>query len=530
MQTNPKKIVQLISAAACVASLAACGGAAPEPAHPKPPAADSDQAAATPQDEPEEPEPIASLPPIPIGVPAAPGTCTPYMDRGSSGEGCAKDKALPQLQAALSERAADARDTKLAALERCEAFPPGLITALRIDLGPAACGDQIAAPVLAKRKLSPEVESTLKGLALGARLSRLVRKPPELAAPYDKAKFNGFLKAQFAPWMRAQAKAIHDTAAESAKLTGYGKAVAALEAGLADMRLVDVLRSFDLPSDLNDPAAKDAYFGTLEQLLEPRKRRGRDAALVGLLGFAEIGILKDVRVNKARALLSKVFGGSRINALDGLLLAPAVDGLGVASTQQQLAGELPTYYAQALLTQLDVTEPVTLSVLIGNGLPTFARTRLKGEATLSDETRLYFAEALFRLGQRYWRQADFSDAKSALSTSDSSHSARLLLALASTLTKGPGSAPKAMNQGLKSLTDVSALDALAKKKSPVQGLAAYNAALLLHLATPKDAKSSYFNKLAARFKKAERLLADPAHKRLAKQQAAAALATAKAVR
>jgi hypothetical protein len=52
--------------------------------------------------------------------------------------------------------------------------------------------------------------------------------------------------------------------------------------------------------------------------LEPRKARGRDAALAGLAAFADLGVIESPRIDRARQILSQSYAGHRIDALDGL--------------------------------------------------------------------------------------------------------------------------------------------------------------------------------------------------------------------
>src|SRR5262249_13872020 len=158
-----------------------------------------------------------------------------------------------------------------------------------------ACADALATPFLEAATSNPELEKVLVGLMLSGRLSRLAVTPPALEAPYDKARFLDFFEKSLKPWMVSEAMSIGDLSMQGAKLSGYGKAIAAIEAGLADLRFVQVVRKVALPSEMAaDVEAKNAYYAALDEALEPRKARGRDAALVGLRLFAELGVLKDV--------------------------------------------------------------------------------------------------------------------------------------------------------------------------------------------------------------------------------------------
>jgi hypothetical protein len=71
------------------------------------------------------------------------------------------------------------------------------------------------------------------------------------------------------------------------------------------------------------------------------------------------------------------------------------------------------------------------------------------------------------------------------------------------------------------LRHTEALDALVGEGGPLAGMAAYDAAHLRALSPPEGADAvPYLKDVAARFRKAEALLSDPAHKKLATQRAA----------
>jgi hypothetical protein len=218
-----------------------------------------------------------------------------------------------------------------------------------------------------------DLRDTLEALALAAQLDRLVGAAPELEPPFDKERFQAFLREVLAGWILGQAQAIQRLAERGSRLSGYGKGIVAVHAGLADMRFVAAVRAVPLPSDLDaDEELRDAYFGSLDQALEPRKARGRDAALVGLRVMAEVGVLADARVDRARALLSEVYAGRRIDALDGLLL-PALPAVDLGTPARVLAAHLPTFYVERVLPGLDAGDPSLLRALLERGLPATAR-------------------------------------------------------------------------------------------------------------------------------------------------------------
>ena len=94
---------------------------------------------------------------------------------------------------------------------------------------------------------------------------------------------------------------------------------------------------------------------------------GRDAALVGLGNLATVGVLRDPRVDRARALLSRMFGGRPINALDALLLPPLAPQAPTTAVQS-LAQRLPSFYAGVLIGAEAAGDPLVMRQLIEKGL------------------------------------------------------------------------------------------------------------------------------------------------------------------
>ncbi|PIE05649.1 MAG: hypothetical protein CSA75_03650, partial [Sorangium cellulosum] len=373
-------------------------GAAPNPAPTVPATAPSTETLEAQTKD--QPFAVRGLPDAPAAVPAAPEFCNVYAEHTSDATECGTDRAatLEALASALEIAEPQNRDAKLASIENCQAFAHGWVRALRADLAPVACGDVIVESLLAEstpENLRRDLRVPLIGLGLAARLSRTVVNPPRIDPPFDKKKFNKFTKEQLASWIRDQAAAIQDISTQGAKLSGYGRAIVAIEAGMADMRFVDAVRSIPLPAEMEkDPAIKDVYYGSLDGVLEPRKDRGRDAALVGLRDLASTGVLIDPRVNRARSLLSKLYGGRRIDALDGLLLPPIAEAKGT-TVQQRLAAKLPTFYAGMLLSDADVNDATLLRCLIERGMPTSIMTQLD-HSQVSEKTRRLHARLLVR--------------------------------------------------------------------------------------------------------------------------------------
>lgn len=453
-------------------------------------------------------QPSKSEPVVPAAVPPPPAACAEFVTRATSG--CVTSASVRSaLAAALVKEDAALRDGALACLEASENLPFGSVRALRAELAPEACGDALVTPVLAApaKPLGAELESTLAGLMVAARLSRLLGDPPKLEGAVDKQRFMSFFVERLSPWVLAEAAAIEKLSAEGARLSGYGRGVAAIAAGNADLRFVQMVREVPLPDEMRaDQSVVDAYYGELDQALEPRKVRGRDAALVGLHTFAELGALADARVTSARTLLNDLWAGSRIDALDRLILPP-LEPADASTPELVLAARLPTYYAKTWLSELDPTDPKLLRALLERGVPAVFRAKLDA-AKLSDQTRALYARALVQSGRRFFRASDFKHARDVLGASPAGELARLLAALAQALQNGPADASELMLRGpfVRGTGDVSALDAETARHGHFAGYSAFDAALVLALA-PKQDDAGFWDGLATRFDRADKLLA-----------------------
>jgi hypothetical protein len=449
---------------------------------------------------------------VPAAVPPPPAFCAELLAHPTVG--CAPAGSVrPALAVALAKDDVNARDAALACLEPGEALAVGSVRALRAELGPEACADALVTPVLEapSQPLAPELESALLGLMLSARLSRLLADPPKLEGPIDKQRFMTFFVERLSPWILAEAAAIEKLSADGARLAGYGRGLAGIAAGSADLRFVELVREVPLPDEMKaDQQVLDAYYGQLDQALEPRKVRGRDAALVGLRAFAELGTLEDSRVTRARSLLNELWAGSHIDALDRLLL-PELEPADASTPELVLAARLPTFYAQTWLADLDPTDPKVLRALLEQGVPAAFRTKLEA-AKLSDATRTLYARALVQGGRRFFRAADFKQARSLLGASPASDLARLLAAVAQALENGPADASELMLKGpfVRGTGDVSALDAEVARRGRFAGFAAFDGALVLALA-PKQDDAAFWDSLAKRFDRADKLLASQPH-------------------
>jgi hypothetical protein len=378
-----------------------------------------------------------------------------------------------------------------------------------------------------------ELADALVALGVGARLNRSVRGAPLPLPPFNKAQFLKHFKEVLSPWIAEQAHAVDALSRVGPRLSGYGKAVVALEAGLADMRFVGVARSIDLPQEMKDDSEiRETYLVALEQALEPRVLRGRDAALVGLGELSRQGITRDPRLTEARALLSELYAGRRIDALDGLLL-PALPPPLQTTTALKLAANLPAFYALRFDPTPSIEDAALLRARLEQGVPpTLWLTSLPEAA--SPELVSLAQRGLFQLGQLYFWAEPFSRA-AALPTPATVPNAELVAGLARVLARGPRNAaalmlgPPTLPPELRA---VGTLDALAKLKGSsagAAGFAEFDAAYLRGLAPPAN-DPAFWKEQHARFDRAQKALVDKVAKQKAAELAKAAADTEKELR
>jgi hypothetical protein len=464
----------------------------------------------------------------PAGLPPAPSECAAYAPHVAATD-CTAGESTSLLATALGANA-ESRDASLRCLEESADFPVGLMRALRAELAPRECGDVVVGSAVSVAGTPRDVSDTLMALGVGARLRRTVQQPPLPQAGSDKAAFLKHFKEQLSPWVVAQARAIDVLSKVGPRLNGYGKAIVALEAGLADMRFVHVARSVQLPEEMkSDPEIRETYLVSLEQALEPRITRGRDAALVGLGELARLGVLNDARLAEARALLSSLFAGRRIDALDGLRLVP-LPPLDDSTPALKLAAKLPAFYAMKLAASPQVTDPKLLRARLEQGVPPGLWLDSAPSAQAPELTALT-QRALFMLGQTYFWAEPFARAAKLPTPAEDTASA-LVAALSQVLAKGPRNAA-AMMLGPTTLPpelrETAALDALGKGKGQVAGLAEFDAAYVRGLAPPAN-DPGFWKEQAARYQRAEKKLEDKAAKAKAGELAKAALDTEKELR
>jgi hypothetical protein len=461
------------------------------------------------------------FPPSSATLPKPPASCAAYVHRKAE-----PAVACGTARATLAEILDDRRskdlaklDRQLVALESCGELPAGFVRALRTEIAPPECGDLLVAPLLARPAaggrggITPALQHALFGLGIAARLARASDGLPTLAPPFTKPRVTAFVHGPVEQWLHDAATNVEDNARWAAKLEGYGRGVAAVEAGSADLRLVEQMRTVPIP-----------YESKLDEQLEPRAVRGRDAALVGLRDLADVGAFVDPHGERARQLLAKQYAGRRIDALDPLVLPLEPrrhDGNSEALGRPDvvLLSELPTFYASVLRASEGAAgKPITvdeLRALLDRGFPATVRAELaKSDAVSDPRLRLLEAEGRLLLARRYWRAVDVDEALriAAMWTAGTPGAAGApaaptteqlwVGALAQALRGGPDDAAQMMLRppanGLR-LGDRAALDALGASKGPPHGAAQFDSALLMQLTAPPDAGAGYFHSLAERY-------------------------------
>jgi hypothetical protein len=446
---------------------------------------------------------LAGLGEPPPGILPVPAECEAYT--GAAPKDCAAGSFEERLALALAAKDA-ARDLSLRCLEGAPEAPPGWVRSLRADLAPRACGDVVVGPEAAQPGAARELADTLVALGVGARLRRSVEDPPLPKPPFDKPQFLKHFKEVLSPWIVAQARAVDGLSQVGVRLGGYARGVVAIEAGLADLRFVELARQIDLPEEMKkDPEIRETYLVALEQALEPRVARGRDAALVGLGEFSKQGITSDRRLVQVRSKLSELYAGRRLDALDQLLLPP-LPPADESTPALRVAARLPAFYALKLAASPTLDDPKLLRARLEQGVPPALWLGALPQ-NASPELSALAQRGLFQLGQVYFWAEPFARAAT-IPTAEQDSAAALVGALSKVLARGPRNAA-AMMLGAPTLPaelrDVSALDALAKAKSPVAGFAELDAAYLRGLAPPAN-DPTFWKEQTARYRRAEKKL------------------------
>ncbi len=484
------------------------------------------------------PEQAWSLPAAPEAVPGPGPECDAFVRvEASSTPSCTPSALASALGAPPHER-----DGALSALEACAKWPSGLVRALRAELAPSACGDVVVASALGGAGARPdrEMSEVLLALGLAGRLSRLAVQPPAAPASREKSALDEYFRQRLFPWISRQADAIRDLSSAGASLRGYAQGVIAVEAGMADMRFVEIARAVPIPAEMAaDAELRDTYYASLDEALEPRKTRGRDAALVGLAQLARVGVLRSPRLTAARELLARVYGAQRVSALDALLLPPlpplalpSAANDAAEDTAVSLLARVPTYYAPLVVPEGsasgDEAEARRLRAALEQG-PSHGLQQALVAARPGERTELLLIRAKLDLGRTYFRAEDFAAAER-LSAGRKDPEGVFLRALATALVAGPRNAAELISRGPRfadALGNLEALDDVAASSSPWAGAAAFNAAYLRELVAPPG-DAAYWQALHARYMSASRKL-EGAERREAEARASAAHQTARAI-
>jgi hypothetical protein len=501
--------------------LTACGAAgvsAPPqtpPSNSPPPAADTTPTSAG------QPKP-AGLGEAPRGIPDPTSECSAFI--GGPKASCSEGEVRTRLASAL-ELAPEARDAELRCLEPASELPAGFVRALRAELAPRGCADVVVGDRAGAAGPARDLADTLVALGVGARLHRSVRNAPLPRPPFDKPAFLKHFKDVLRPWIIEQAHAVDVLSQIGPRLSGYAKGIVALEAGLADMRFVEVARSIELPSEMkDDPEIRETYLVTLEQALEPRVLRGRDAVLVGLGELARQGVLRDARLAEARKLLSEMYAGRRLDALDRLLLpelpAPTLD-----TPALKLAASLPAFYSLLLDQTPNVDDVKLLRARLERGVPPGLWLSQPPRPSTPELAALQ-RRALFELGRQYFWAEPFTRA-AALEAPSGDAEGALVGALSKVLARGPRSAA-ALMLGPPTLPpelrDTAGIDALTNQKGPMAGMAEFDAAYVRSLAPPAG-DPAFWKEQRRRYERARQQLVDKVAKAAAQALAQAAAAT-----
>jgi hypothetical protein len=165
-------------------------------------------------------------------------------------------------------------------------------------------------------------------------------------------------------------------------------------------------------------------------------------------------------------MLSHLYAGRKIDALDGLLLPPLPPA---DSAADRLGARLPAFYVRFVVPP---KEP---------GI-----------------------RALLHTGQLYWRAADFDRAamRAFQEPMPRSEDTTFYLALALALRGGPENAAAMMRKPPSDrlgIGDTAALDVVARGSGPLAPLAAFDAAFLKRVAAPRAPDPAYWRDVAARF-------------------------------
>lgn len=441
-----------------------------------------------------------------------PGVSAPACPVVAPSGGAVKKPACERPAMEALTNALRSGDAALAELESCPSLPPGLVRALRAEVAKPECADQYVDDFLEhpKQGTPPHLVHVMAGQSVAAKLLRTGTQAPAIQGPISKEKLVAHINTTFAPWFKQTFATIDQLSQFAVTLQGYGKAIAATEAGYAELRVVETIRTSPKPQDW-DAELKLVYEGALEDALAPMKAKGRDATLVGFGIMAMLDLPASPRVSRARNLLARMYGGRRIDALDALMFGQAPRTQPEAANDETRTQQSATYFLRVISPPTAEPEP--------------------GKGPLAD--RLRAAERRLLRGSTFWRAVDY-DRVLALVGNDANtdDTARLYTALALALRQGPVDALHFMSAQSPSdlnLLHTEALDQLAGEKRATSGVAAFDAALLHEIAPPATNQHEHFIDVAQRYEAAASMLVN-APQSAAKTRAEGARTIAAAIR
>jgi hypothetical protein len=341
------------------------------------------------------------------------------------------------------------RDRKLWRLERCSAFPGGLIRALRAELDPD-CGDVIIKSLLddPKVQLPADIASTLAGLVHAAWFRRAVSPLTSLKGGVGPEDIRRFLRADLVRWRDAQVKRL--TALEPSVQTlpagSYGQAVAALALATAWHELGQGARRTSIPDWVKkDYELRTIYYGGLDESLEASIQHAQQLSVKA----SNLASRHGIRTSPiAKAWLRSAVPEWRYPWVLGKLLLPIPPAFAAETPRERAALRLLSYYAGLLLTEHDLENARVVRGLVANGLA-LAHRRYWAKHPPSDEIRELLAYARIAVARHTFDAIHFDEAIRLLQTIDArvqgTPELQLLLAVAT--------AARTLSRGVESIWD-----------------------------------------------------------------------------
>ena len=204
-----------------------------------------------------------------------------------------------------------------------------------------------------------------------------------------------FIRGPMRSWFETQAGAIEDIARAAAELPYYAKGIAAIEAGVADLRLVEVARNAPIPDEFaKDEELRNTYYASLDQWLDPA-RTVAETRPSSASRSSRSSLLHDERLDRAGLLVAYVRGATHRRSRCAAASA-APPGAPICARGAP-RGSPPTLYAGLLLDEAAATRPATLRQLLNHGLPLPQRIAMRTLPT-SPEVRELYARGSLSLG------------------------------------------------------------------------------------------------------------------------------------